>query len=170
MNADTILQDIASKIYELPLSAVRERRGYPSLGSPLDIAILLIDCDTEIAMNGILGFLENSSGAHLDATIHALSAIGASREAAKLAAIQTIMREHGVTWVDLRGDFEGVLEFRISSFSELHGREVFAKAVCEADEVSIFQGPKEEDVYRLLCDYLDERLPQFNAEIKSRTA
>ena len=170
MNADTMLQDIAATIYELPLSAVRERQDYPTLSCPLDIAILLIDCDTEIAVNGILGFLENRTGAHLEATIRALLAIGASRDAARLAAIQEIMRKHEVTWEKLRADFEGTREFQISSFSKLHGQESFATAVCEADPVSIFQGPKEEDVYQLLCDYLDARLDHLNAEIKTRRA
>lgn len=165
MNADTVLQDLATAIYELPLSAVRERPDYPALSSPLDIAILLIDCDTELAMNGILGFLENRTGAHLEATVGALLSIGAARAAAKLTAIQEIMRQYEVTWEKLRGDFAGTREFQISSFSTLHEQESFATAVSEADPVPIFQRQKEEDVYQLLCDYLDARLDELNAEI-----
>jgi hypothetical protein len=166
MNADTIIQEIGCRLYEPPLSAVRVRDDFPSLASPLDIAILLIDCDTEIAMNGLLGFLENLTGAHLDATVRALALIGAERTARQFADIQEIMRRHCVSWDGLRSDFKGSKEFEISSFSALHGREAFTREVSEISAVSLFQSGSVEDVYRLLCDYLDANLDQLNAEIQ----
>jgi hypothetical protein len=44
---------------------VRDEADYPDLDNPLHFAMLAIACDTEIAMNGMLGFLENMTGRHV---------------------------------------------------------------------------------------------------------
>jgi len=169
MSADLLLQDLAVRIYEPPLSGVRDRDDYPDLRSPLDVAVLLIDCDTELAMNSVLGFLENSTGMHLDATIDALIAIGASLAAARLTAVRDVMRRHGVTWRMLRQDFERVSEFQITTFSDMHGRDAFAREVCEvAGAATLFESSPDEDVYRILCDYLDQRFELLTSEIERK--
>ena len=126
MNAEEIIQDLAIKIYEKPLSQVREECNFPNLDSPLHLAMLLLDCDTEISMNGMLGFLENLTGRHLAPTIEALERIGAPKSAELLRAVQSCMKKHGVTWAKLRGDFEGTVEYQITSFRQLHGESLDA--------------------------------------------
>lgn len=167
MTADVTLQELATRIYESPLSAIRRRSDFPDLRSPLDIAVLLIDCDTEIAMNGILGFLENSTGQHLESTASALTLIGAPQAAARLTAVRDLMRRHGVTWQNLREDFEKMSEYQVTSFRELHGRQEFARDVCEAAGTStLFESSLSEDVYGRLCDYLDSRIGFLASEIE----
>jgi hypothetical protein len=167
MTADATLQELATRIYESPLSAIRRRSDFPNLDSPLDIAVLLIDCDTEIAMNDILGFLENSTGEHLESTASALTLIGAPQAAARFTAVRDIMRRHGVTWQNLRDDFKTASEYQVTSFRELHGREEFIKEVCAAAGTSaLFESSPSEDVYSKLCDYLDSRIGVLASEIE----
>lgn len=121
MDADKIIQELGIEIYQPPLSLIREEAEFPDLDNPLHLIVLLVDCDTEISMNGMLGFLENLSGQHLGKTIEALDTIGAAKSADLFRSVERCMTKHGVTWAKLRGDFEGSTEYQITSFRELHG-------------------------------------------------
>jgi hypothetical protein len=101
MSIDAILDNLAIHLYEPPLSKLREDlRSVPEV---IRIPVLIIDFDTEVCMNSILGFLENSTGFYLIDTIAAMEVIGAHGTAATLRTIQRIMAEHGVTHERLRG-------------------------------------------------------------------
>jgi hypothetical protein len=173
MDADGIIQELGTKIYEAPLSGVRSEENYPDLTNPLHLATLLIDCDTEVDMNGMLGFLENSTGRHLSRTAEALRLIGAPRSAALLESIQSCMTKHGVTWEGLRGDFAGGAEYQVTSFRELHGEalDAFASEVGGlAGRFSLFNRHYAlEDSYGALCRYLDNRMLELRGEIDKRT-
>jgi hypothetical protein len=81
------------------------------------------------------------------------------------------MRRHGVTWKHLRDDFEGMSEFQVTSYRELHGRDEFVREVCEAAGSStLLEGCPEEDVYRRLCDYSDARIGLLTSEIERAKA
>lgn len=173
MTADAMIQDLADHIYQGPLSEVRHERDYPNLDNPLHLVILLIDCDTEIAMNGVLGFQENLTGQHLAKTTEALARVGAPKAAAIFAFIQAIMQKHGVTWQSLRGDFEGVEVFQISSFKELHGQGI-DRFTDEVDTLtsgfSLVNTDSSENVYGALCAYLEDKTQQLSAEVEKRKA
>src|SRR6267143_7091204 len=111
MTANDLIQEVGGKIYERPLSMVRDETGFPDLANPLHVVVLLVDCDTEVMMNGLLGFLENMTGRHLGTTIEALKTIGVRGVADQLGAVRDCMTRHGVTWQRLRGDFEGSREY-----------------------------------------------------------
>ncbi|OKP99784.1 DUF4375 domain-containing protein [Paenibacillus sp. P46E] len=85
LSSEEIVDSVCSNIYEPENAAARE----DVLKSPgfLREIMLLIDLDTELTMNGILGFLENSSGRYLLETIQALQHIGASEDAEILEQI-----------------------------------------------------------------------------------
>jgi hypothetical protein len=101
MSTDEILDGLAIQIYEQSLSKLREDlRSVPEV---FRIPVLIIDFDTEVCMNGILGFLENSTGFYLADTIAAMETIGARGTGTTLRTIQRIMAEHGVTHERLRG-------------------------------------------------------------------
>lgn len=172
MNADALIQELAVQIYEAPLSDVRDETEYPNLCNPLHLVVLLIDCDTEIVMNGILGFLENMTGRHFPKTTEALKMIGAPKCSAVFQSIQDCMTRHSVSWERLRGDFEGTEEFQITSFREMHG-ECLESFVAEIDELtqsfSLFNAHySPEDAYGALCVYLDGRLGDLRQEIDKR--
>jgi hypothetical protein len=170
MNADMLIQELAVQVFQPPLSNVRSETDYPDLRNPLHLTVLLIDCDTEIEMNGILGFLENMTGRHLPATTEALRLIGVPKCAAIFYSIQACMTKHGVTWERLREDFGGTTEFQITSFRKMHGDQLepFAAEVAElAQRFSLFDTRSSpEDAYSALCRYLDGRLDELRHEIE----
>ncbi|MCB9399070.1 MAG: DUF4375 domain-containing protein [Acidobacteria bacterium] len=153
------------RVFEEPFLSVRDEDGYPNLKNPLHLVVLLIDCDTESSMNGILGFLENSTGQHLRKTIEALDLIGATRSADVLRGLWELMESHSITWERLRRDFENHEMHELTSFSTLHGGEVDDFT----DEVqrrfagfNLFFSPNDlEDDYSLLKRYLEPRFDQL---------
>ena len=174
MKADDLIQDLAGDIYQGPLSGVRDEPDYPDLSNPLHVVVLLIDCDFEININGMLGFLENMTGQHLAKTTEALEMIGTPKCAALFHLVQETMDRHGVTWQQLRRDFEGAKEFQITSFHELHGEvlDKFANEVCELGRgfclLNKLYSP--EDVYGALCTYLEDKVERLSDEVKKRRA
>ncbi len=172
MNAAATLQELSISIYEVPLSDVRNEADYPNLSNPLHLAVLLIDCDTEIDMNGMLGFIENSTGQHLNRTAEALKLVGAPKSASLLESVRSCMDRHGVTWQRLRNDFEGTAEYEITSFRELHGEgldaftEELDRLVGNFSLFNTLYSP--ENAYAALCSYLDGRVEELQSEIDRR--
>src|SRR5215510_16286987 len=122
MSADEILDNLAIQIYTPPF--LKLHNDLRSLPEPFRVPVLIIKFDSEVCQNGILGFLENSSGFYLADTIAAMEAIGAHDTAATLRTIQRIMAEHGVTHERLRGNFARLQEWQITTFAETHGEEL----------------------------------------------
>src|SRR5262245_26902696 len=114
-----LIEALSIRIYEPPLSIARDQLG--EVAEALRIPILVLDFDTEVTMNGILGFLENSTGLFLRETIDAFDKIGASGTASILRAIEKTLEKHGVTPAKLRADFDGTDQYQITTFRELHG-------------------------------------------------
>jgi hypothetical protein len=174
MKPHDVIQDLAEDIYQGPLSGIRDEPDYPDLSNPLHVVVLLIDCDTEIDMNGMLGFLENMTGQHLAKTTEALEMIGAPKCAVLFQLVHETMDRHGVTWQHLRGAFRGAKEFQITSFHALHGEAFnqFANQVCELTKgfslLNTLYSP--EDVYGALCAYLEDKVERLSDEVKKRRA
>lgn len=129
--------------------------------------ILIIDLDTEVAMNGMLGFLENSTGLYLPDTIAALETISAPKATGTLQAIQRIMSDHRVTVERLRNDFQGAHLFQITTFLELHGEELAPMAEQigrEAQKLDMYDPA--EAVFALLQAYLEDHRDEFIAALE----
>jgi hypothetical protein len=162
-----IIESLSIQIYEPPLSKLRE--DLRSIPEVLRIPILIIDLDTEVHMNGILGFLENSTGLYLTDTIDALETIAARDTAETLRTIQRIMNEHGVTVERLRSDFAKVREWQITTFRELHGEELSQMAdliVQEARKLDIYKHTAEA-AFELLPIYLEGRRDEFVTSLEA---
>jgi hypothetical protein len=171
MTADEAIQEVGGRMYDPPLVGIRYQEDYPDLQNPLHVIFLLTDCNIEIQMNGLLGFLENSTGEHLQATIDALSMIGAHQAAEDLRRISDCVSRHGVTWAGLRADFEGSKEFEITTFAKTHGDTLgpFTEELRSmAPDFDIFPHPSGEPVYDLLCAYIEPQLDRL-AEITATT-
>lgn len=160
-----ILESLTVKVYEPPLSNLRDDlRSVPDV---LRIPILIIDLDTEVAMNGVLGFLENSTGLYLADTIDALRTISAHKAADTLRTIQRIMSDHGVTVERLRTDLNNAQLYQITNFRELHGEELLPMAEQiehEARKLNIYDPA--EPVFDLLEAYLRGRREEFVAALE----
>ena len=113
--------------------------------------------DTEINMNGILGFLENSTGAYLPDTVLAFNSIGATITASTLMRIDALMQAHGFTTAHLRQDLSNQEPFQVTTFRASHGESssLMASAVdAEARNLYLHQR-NGEPVFVLLEAYVE---------------
>ncbi|MDA8430472.1 MAG: DUF4375 domain-containing protein [Geobacteraceae bacterium] len=174
MNIEKFIENLAVQIYEEPLVHVREEANFPNICNPLHVFILLIDCDLEIDMNGVLGYLENPSGRHLKKTIKALEEIGAPKCSALFDSIQECMDRHDVSWNRLRSDSENLTEFEITSFRKLHGDSLdsFANEVFELSSgFSLFNTLySPEDANSAFVAYISGKINELKIEIEKRIA
>ena len=150
MTPEAILSELSVGVYESPLVELRD--AIPDLPDAIRVPMLIIDFDTEVTMNSILGFLENSTGLYLRETIEAFTIVGAADTAGVLSHIARIMDTHGVTAQRLRDDLNRLEEFTLSTFREVHGESVvpMTEAVCEAAEGLYLYSEPGEAVFNLL--------------------
>jgi hypothetical protein len=166
MSVAEMLGSLALRIYTPHLVELRgDLRPIPAV---LRIPILIIDLDTEVMINGMLGFLENSTGLYLAETIEALGTISAHNAASTLRIIQQIMADHGVTVERLRRDFDGAQLYEITSFLEMHGDELSPMAEqieLQARKLNLYDPA--EPVFDLLEAYLQGRRDEFMAALEA---
>ena len=168
MSGEELLSYLGIRIYKKPLSNIRQQSNWPNLNSPLHVAVLLIDFDTEVCMNGILGFLENSTGAYFNQTIDACNLIGAKTTAQTMQQIHDTMAKHKISHHRLREPHKNTTEYQITSFAELHGSQLktFANEVCEiAHRLYIYDSLKQSP-WPSLEGYLAEHKAAILAEIE----
>jgi hypothetical protein len=167
MTGEELLNRIGNP-YEEPMLSIRRHSSWPSLANPLHVALLLIDFDTELSMNGIHGFLENFTGAYLNQTIDAFRLVGTEQTAAILCEIRDAMHGHSVSHEQLRSDFQGTSEFEITSFSQLHpGREDFADAAGELADALYLYDQSRESPFTLLEAYLERHSAEMLAQLST---
>lgn len=121
MNAAQLLDELSVRIYESPLAEFRQDGRISDPSNPLSIVMLLIDYETECSMNGIVGFLGNSSGQRLPETIDAIRVIGCVDHAITLEQISATAASGGMTHNVIQQDRAGMKPFAVTSFAELHG-------------------------------------------------
>ncbi len=163
--ADHRLQELALAIWASPLAQVRKRSDYPCLDQPLHVAILLIDGDTETQMQGLLGFLENSTGRYLHATVDALERVGATAAMTTLRSVEACMARHEVTWERLQADLTGSAEYQVDTFGRRHRdlREFTTEVAEVAGRFSMFEGP--DGAHLPLVRWLATRLHHLDREV-----
>ncbi len=124
MTADDLLMEFSIKIYEPPLSDIRDTGAIADLSNPISVVMLIIDFRTEIEMNGILDFIGNSTGLYAQQTVTALELIDCQREAQVLRDILSIAERAGMTHEAIQADRAEIAsgeEFVVTSFTETHG-------------------------------------------------
>jgi len=169
MSGREILNELGVNIYRPPLSKIRHRAGWPDLTNPLHLTMLIIDFDTEVSINGMLGFLENSTGAHLGKTAQAFEMIGASQTARVLRKIESCMSEHGVTHERLREPLRKGKEYEITSFAKLHGPSLddFADEVCAIDDaLYLYQKGADASPFPALEKFAEENAAIIHTEVE----
>ncbi len=116
-----IIEHLRIKVYSPEMFGRYEQEVFQTFPEPLQTILLIIDFDTEVAMNGILGFLENSTGLYLDETIEAFARIGALQTSTILAEVKTILKNHQTSAQNLRDEVNQMPLYSITSFLEMHG-------------------------------------------------
>ena len=153
LSAEDIIEQISIRLYEKENSHLRDNEVFSKMPTVLKDIILIIDFDTELNMNGILGFLENSTGLFLDETILALERIRAFEDFIVLKKIKDILRKYRVSTHDLRENVNKGDLSDISSFSKTHGAEYdeMTKAIgVEAEKLYLYND------FMKIFDYLTE--------------
>jgi len=121
MTASELLSEFSIKIYEPPLSELRDNGTIRDLSNPIAVVMLVIDFDTEISMNGINDFIGNSTGIYANETVAALETIGCSKQAQQLKKVLEIATAAGMTHDAIQQDRSGHSESTVTSFAKLHG-------------------------------------------------
>lgn len=116
-----ILDTLSIKMYEQPWSNLKDSLLKEIPLNPICVAMLLIDFETEVAMNGIMNFIGNSSGRYLDETISSLREVSCNMEADTLSKIRAITSNAGMTHEAIQSERSGCKEYSVTSFSQLHG-------------------------------------------------
>jgi hypothetical protein len=153
-----LVEQLLVGIHEPPFRRLRDRIG--TLPEPLRVLMLVGDFDTEVQMNGIAGFLENSSGAHLSPTIEAFEAIKATATAKLLRLIEMTMLKHGITHSMLRASLNGATEFHIVSSADIHSKKVLAmleEVETLASGLYLYRPEQPEVIFELLNHFIDSR-------------
>lgn len=161
-----LLEWFSIAIYEPPLSNLRDQMR--SLPSALSIPMLIIDFDTELIMQGILGFLENSTGLYLAETIEALDAVGAHGDASTLRSISAIMAEHGITVEQLRANVNRLELYEVTTFRKTHGEDLVPmtdRITREAERLSLYTGAQQ--VRDLLEPFVERHRDDLLAAIRA---
>jgi hypothetical protein len=165
-DAQELLDELSVKIYEPPLNALHDRlRTVPEA---LQTIVLFLNFDTELAINGIMGFVENSSGAYLAETIVAFDRLGACQTAATLREIDRVLAEHGLNHERLREDLAGRVEYEVVTFRDVHGPDAMRAAShvqSVAQDLYINRVVGAEDPYELAKSYVSAHRGEILAAI-----
>ncbi|MDO8330511.1 MAG: DUF4375 domain-containing protein [Fluviicoccus sp.] len=134
MTIADLLSEFSIKIYEPPLSDLRDNGGVRDLSDPIAVVMLILDFETEVSMNGITNFIGNSTGIYSIETVAALDLIGCSNQSQQLKTILEIATAAGMTHDTIQQDRSGLSEYEITSFAKLHG-EIWDYASAQIDKL-----------------------------------
>lgn len=121
LSAEDIIGQISLRLYKQENFHIRDNEIFSSLPMVLRDIIFIIDLDTEITMEGILGFLENSTGLFLEDTILTIERIKANEDQSVMSCIRDILKKYNISTYDLRENVNKGNSYDISSFSKTHG-------------------------------------------------
>ena len=164
LSTEELVQAFSISLDKPPLSRLRATLGsWPEI---LRVLTLVIDFDSEVSMNGILGFLENSTGQWFGETIEAFDLIGATETSGILRRVHEAMNRHGKTPATLRSEVNGATLYDVVSFDELHGaksKDMSLEVVQIADDLYLYvdNAGSQEDPWQLLFEYVGPRRQRF---------
>jgi hypothetical protein len=154
-----IINTLAEFVYREPFRTMKAE-DILSIPEEMRVIMLIADFEAEFAINGIFGFLENSSGLYLDETIDAYRYINAGGVVKTLETIRGIMHSYGTSPQTLRGNFDGLEEFQIVSSVDVHGdtlKPMMEQIEAEARKTLYLTKPNDESISDLLITYIDAR-------------
>ena len=157
ISGEELINEIALNLYSEENYHLTERNTLYKLPVVIRDIILVIHLDTELNMQGILGFLENSTGLFLDDTIETLHRIQAKEDHDILAAIKSILAQNNVSTQDLRNNVDNQMEFSITTFSETHSSK-YDDMVSEISEVvdKLYLYDGDRNLFDYLIKYVDK--------------
>lgn len=122
MSAMDLLDEFSIRVYEPPLTEHRDSGRIADTSNPISIAMLVVDFETEVMMNGIEDFIGNSTGLYGAQTVRALQLIGCAEDAAALSTVLEVAAAAGMTHDAIQADRSGLAPYTVTSFTKVHGR------------------------------------------------
>jgi hypothetical protein len=167
-NASALIEDLAIRMYSEPASSLWADRLVAPM--PLRIMLLILDFDTEVSMNGVLGYLENSTGRYLTEAETAFALVGATRTADILRSVSAALDRLGTSPTSLNTDLQKVAQYEVTTFRTSHGivGEAVAEAVAPfASSLYMHRPPSERDEHPLdlLERYVEDNFEQILAQV-----
>ncbi len=134
-----------------------ERSEWLDCADFIQTALFLIDFDTELTMEGIFSFLENSIGHYAPNIIKAFRDIGDDKDADILSEICRLALPDVIRGDFLSGDYN---EYDISVFDDIHelSREVSKKIEILENQLYLNNGF---DMWQMLYNHLDMRISEL---------
>ncbi|MBP3952889.1 DMP19 family protein [Halalkalibacter suaedae] len=167
-SGEEIINEIALNLYNDENNHLTQKDVFYKLPVVIRDIILVINLDTELNMQGILGFLENSTGLFLGDTIDTLQRIQAKEDYEILKAINSILEQNNVSTQDLRNNVDNQMEYSITSFSETHSSKYDAMVleISEvADKLYLYDGDR--NLFDYLIQYVDINKNDLVGELNS---
>lgn len=134
-----------------------ERSEWLECADFIQTALFLIDFDTELNMEGIFSFLENSIGHYAPNIIKAFRDIGDDKDADILSEICRLAPPDLIRGEFLNGDYS---EYDISAFDDIHELSEETSEKIEILESRLYLNSGF-DMWQLLYDYLDRRIDEL---------
>ncbi|MGG4107992.1 DUF4375 domain-containing protein [Paenibacillus lautus] len=160
-SAEDIVGEVCTNLYKEEGSKVKE--DFNSLPIWLQDIILLIEFDTELAMSGIVGFLENSTGLMLDETIDTLKRINAIDDYRVMNKIKEILKKNGIEIKVLRGNINRRSEYEVLKSQEVHELN-FEEIINEETNLYLYQ---DRNIFEYLFEYIDLNRAELLTDIRN---
>ncbi|MGG3307802.1 DUF4375 domain-containing protein [Paenibacillus lautus] len=160
-SAEDIVGEVCTNLYKEEGSKVKE--DFISLPIWLQDIILLIEFDTELAMSGIVGFLENSTGLMLDETIDTLKRINAIDDYRVMNKIKEILKKNGIEIKVLRENINRRSEYEVLKSQEVHELN-FEEIINEETNLYLYQ---DRNIFEYLFEYIDLNRTELLTDIRN---
>ncbi|MEH7226702.1 DUF4375 domain-containing protein [Bacillus sp. JJ1566] len=156
-SSEKIIEEVASNLYKEESLHLTEKNTFYKLPEVIRDIILIINLDTELTMQGILGFLENSTGLFLDDTIETLCKIKAVEDYIILKEIRSIIIHNGITTMNLGTDVNNQEEYSRTNFNKTHGPD-YSEMAEEISEIAIrlYIYSEDRNLFDLLIEYVEK--------------
>ncbi|MCP3773301.1 DMP19 family protein [Paenibacillus sp. MZ04-78.2] len=167
-SSDEIIDHVASNMYSRENIQLKDEEVFFKLPALLRDIVLLVDFDTELNMNGMLGFLENSTGKYLNETIEVLERIGAVHDANALIDIKRILEDYNLSTGRLHRNLQDLELYEINHFEQAHANvddEFFAKIQYAAEKLTI--DSQEDNIFNHLIAYIKANKKSFFEDVQA---
>lgn len=167
-SADELINYVCANMYNDENDYLRDEAIFPKLPRLLLDIILLVEFDMELNMNGVTGFLENSSGKYINETIEVLERINAYKDANALKTIKKILQDNNLNTKLLNDDLQNLNQYEISEFMQIH-RIADSKIIDQIENVSenFYLYQQEENIFDNLINYIETNKQELIRELNS---
>ncbi|WP_426451963.1 DMP19 family protein [Paenibacillus sp. S-38] len=161
-----IIDHIGMNIYKSNYTKLRDKEIFIQLPVVLQDIILILDFDIELQMNGIIGFLENSTGTYFEETIQALFRISATKDFEIMKDIKSLLISNGINTLRLRENLIHLSQYQVTNSRNIHGKELselLSEVASLADHLYLYRD--NDNIFDHLFSYFEKNKAKLNEYI-----